>query len=157
VTDAPPPFRPSKLPKASLEAPLEAHWKVMGAEDAKRLHARAQADHARWNPVSPRNRRRFLRVALGTSVAFALLGWFFVAGGLRGFLAFAGFGFLLGAVVALVRPYDYLCGALYGLAAVGAGVVCGARVFVLAPAAAIFYMVGIATGRVEDGKAFDGE
>lgn len=157
MNDDPAKFRPKPLPRASIEAPMEAHWRMMGAEEAKRLHAVAQAEHFRFNPLGPRLRKRFLSISIGTSVAFMVLGWLIVSGTTRVFLPFGGVGLALGAIVAIVRPYDYLAGALYALACLAAAFVMHASLFATFASAVVFYMIGITTGRVEEGKALDGE
>ncbi len=152
-----PRFKPKPLSKASIEAPMEPRWKVMGPDEERRLHALAQAEHHRFNPFGPRLRKRFLTISIGTSVAFMVLGWLVVSGTTRVFLPFGGVGLALGAIVAITRPYDYLAGALYALASVTAGFVMHASLFVVFASAMIFYTIGITTGRVEEGKALDGE
>ena len=157
MNEEPPKWKPKPLSKASIEAPLEARWKAMGPDEAKRLHAVAQAEHHRFNPFSPRLRKRFLTITIGTSVAYMILGWLVVSGTSRVFLPFGGIGLALGAIVAITRPYDYLAGALYALASVTAGVLMHASLFVTFASAMVFYTIGITTGRVEEGKALDGE
>jgi hypothetical protein len=157
VNEEPPKWKPKPLSKASIEAPLEAHWRVMGVDEAKRLHAVAQAEHHRFNPFGPRLRKRFLTITIGTSVAYIVLGWLFVSGTSRVLLPFGGIGLALGAIVAITRPYDYLAGAFYGLASMTAGFLMHASLFGTLAASMVFYMIGITTGRVEEGKALDGE
>jgi hypothetical protein len=157
VTGDAPKFKPKPLSKASIEAPMEARWRVMGPDEARRLHAVAQSEHRRFNPFGPRLRKRFLTISIGTSVAFMVLGWLVVSGTSRVFLPFGGVGLALGAVVAIVRPYDYLAGALYALASLAAALVMHVPLFVTFAAAGVFYMIGITTGRVEEGKSLDGE
>lgn len=157
MSHEPPKWKPRPLSKASIEAPLEPRWKVMGPDEEKRLHAVAQAEYHRLNPLGPRLRKRFLSITIGTSVAFMILGWLLVSGTTRVFLPFGGIGLGLGAVVAILRPYDFLAGALYAFASVTAGFVMHAHLFVTLASAMIFYTIGIMTGRVEEGKALDGE
>ena len=150
-------WKPKPLSKASIEAPMEARWKVMGAEEAKRLHRLAQSEHHRFNPFGPRLRSRFLKVTIGTAVAFVVLGLLFVSWTWRTIPMFGLAGFALGAVVAIFRPYDFLAGLLYGLACLVAGILSGAHLVLLLPAAFLFASIGIAMGRVEQGKVIDGE
>ena len=157
MNDETPKFRPKALSKASLEAPMEPRWKVMGPDEAKRLHAAALAQHHRFNPFGPRLRKRFATITIGTSVAFIVLGWLMVSGTMRVFLPFGGVGLALGAVVAILRPYDFLAGALYALAALVAALMMHTPLLLAMLAAMGFYCIGIMTGRVEEGKALDGE
>ena len=150
-------FKPKPLSKASLEAPMEARWKVMGPEEAKRLHQLAQSEHHRFNPCGPRLRTRFLKVSIGTAVSFVLLGLLLISWSWRVIPTFGLAGFLLGAVVAIFRPYDFLAGLLYGLACLIAGFWQGAHLVLLVPAAFLVACLGIEMGRVEQGKVFDGE
>lgn len=136
---------------------MEAHWKVMGPEEAKRLHEHALAEHHRFNPFGPRLRTRFLKVSLGTSLAFVVMGLLLISWSWRVIPPFAAAGFLLGALVAMFRPYDFLAGFLYAGACVVAGSIHHAHPVLLVPAALAFLIVGIAMGRVEQGKVIDGD
>jgi hypothetical protein len=151
-------FKPKRLPSLSVNVPMERRWDVMGDEEAKRLHARAHAEHRRWSLFAPRNKHRALRCFLLTPVGFATLGWAFVGGNPRTALAFLIAGVALGAMTFLLRPVDYLSGALYAGAGIFAAVLCGKTpLFLLASIALLCGCIGIAQGRVEAMRRLDME
>ncbi len=156
MTDGPR-FHPKPLPKASVEAPLEARWKVMGDEEARRLHQVAQAEHRRWARFGPVSRKRFLVAVIGSSVGFAALGWLFISGNVRSLLYFGVAGAVLGVVNAVVRPAEFLTGLFYALAGFTAVVMMGGHVFQGVLAAFCLGTIGIAVGTTESLKRIDGE
>src|SRR5204863_3458083 len=99
------------------EAPLEPHWRVMGAETEHELHEKSKQEYRRFQPFAPRMRRRLSIYALGTAAGFAGFGWVFLRGNLHTLWLFGGIGALLGVVVAFLRPTDFACGLLYALTA----------------------------------------
>jgi hypothetical protein len=145
------------LSRASVEAPLDPRWKILGPEEAARLHRRRQAEHARWNLLGPRNRRRFLRYFLGTAVGFAGLAWLVIGADARTLLLGAGAGALVGTAMAVLRPSEYLAGGLYGLAGLGTAFAAGRHPLLALLAAMMIGCVGLALGRLEELKRFDQE
>ncbi len=150
-------FHPKPLPKASVEAPLEARWKVMGDEEARRLHERAQAEHRRWARFGPVSRKRFLVAVIGSSVGFALLGWLFISGNTRSLLYFGVAGAFLGVVNAVVRPAEFLTGLFYALAGLVAVLKMGGHILQGILAAFCLGVIGIAVGTTESLKRLDGD
>lgn len=157
------PFKPAKLPLESVEAPLEPHWRVMGAEQEKKLHEKAVAEFHRYRLLGPRMRRRLRIYVLGTAAGFAAVGWFFISGSTRALWVFGGLGALVGAVVAWLRPTDFLCGLIYAFAGVTAQVamfrdVGGRALMMMVVLGALFFgIVGIVCGRMEEFRRLDGE
>jgi len=149
-------FKPARLSRASIEAPMEARWRVMGAQDAARFHRQALAEHARFSRTGPRSRRRFVTLSIGTMIASATLSFvlFFTTWFVP---VFAVAGFVLGAVVAVVRPFDYLCGLLYGLAGLGASLSAHIHPLLALLTGAVFFCIGLVAGRFEEFKVIDGE
>jgi hypothetical protein len=155
-------FKPKNLDRESLEAPLEPQWRVMGADQEKRLYEKSREDYRRFQVFGPRMRRRLRIYVLGTAAGFAAVGWFAISGTLRSLLVFGGLGALLGAVVAFLRPSDFLCGLLYAITAIVAELVVfkggGLGALIMIMSSALFFgIVGIACGRMEEFKRFDGE
>lgn len=151
-------FQPRKIPKVSLEAPLERRWDVMGTEEAKRLHAQRQEEARRFSWRAPRTKKRALRCFVLTPLGFMVLGWAFVGGNPGTALAFFVAGFPLGAMTFVLRPVDYLSGLVYALAGVLACAICGkVHLFQLASIVMLCGCIGIAQGRVEEGRRLDME
>ena len=148
-------FRPKRLRAESVQAPLRPEWKVMGEQEAHRLHEQAVADHRRFQWFGPRMRRRLLRYVVGTAVGFAVIGWLFVTGDVATFVTFFLVGIPLGAVVAVMRPLDFTAGALYALAALVAMFLTHRHLLLAALAALLFGSLGIAIGRGEEMKRLD--
>ncbi len=156
MTDAPR-FQPKPLPKASVEAPLEARWKVMGDDEARRLHARAQDEHRRWARFGPVSRKRFLIAVIGSAVGFAVLGWLFISGNTRTLLYFGAAGAFLGVINVIVRPAEFLTGLFYGLAGLVAVLKMGGHFLQAILAAFCLGTIGIAVGTTRNLKNLDGE
>ena len=156
MTDSPR-FHPKPLPKASVEAPLEPRWKIMGDEEARRLHAVAQAEHRRWARFGPVSRKRLLVSVIGSSIGFAVLGWLFVSGNTRALVYFGVAGAFLGVINAIVRPAEFLTGLFYALAAFVAVLKMGGHVIQAGLAAFCLGSIGIAVGTTESLKRIDGE
>jgi uncharacterized membrane protein YjjP (DUF1212 family) len=157
------PFNPKPLPRVSVEVPMEPRWKVMGAEDAKRLHERAQAQHERFRPMGARRRRRFVRYVLGTAIGFAAIGFLFVAGDFRTIWVHFLVGMPLGAIVAWTDPGDFATGALYAAAGFLATVLRRpfhgwselAALLMACLVALLMGCIGIALRRAEENKRMD--
>ncbi len=156
MSDAPR-FQPKPLSKASVEAPLEARWKVMGDEEARRLHARALDEHRRWARFGPVSRRRFLVAVIGSAVGFAALGWLFISGNTRALLYFGVAGACLGVANVLVRPAEFLTGLFYGLAGLVAVLQMGGHILQGILAAFCLGTIGVAVGTTRSLKRLDGE
>lgn len=137
---------------------MERRWDVMGADEAKRLHAKAQAEAERFSLTGARGKRRFVRYLVLTPLGFALLGWFFVGSDVRTIAIFLAIGVPLGALVMLTRPDDYLCGLIYGACGLAA-IACTGRVGLLSLAFGTLLIgtVGMIVGRGEEVRRFDGE
>lgn len=156
------PFKPKKLGRESLDTPLEPQWRVMGADQEKRLHERTVEQYRRFQVWGPRMRRRLRIYVLGTAAGFAVVGWLFLLATWRTLWIFGGVGAALGAVVAVLRPSDFLCGLLYALTGLAGSVILmrnvglGAIGIVLS-CTLFFFVVGVALGRVEEFKRLDGE
>jgi hypothetical protein len=155
-------FKPKPLPRISVDVPMEARWKVMGPEDAKRLHERAQEQHERFRPMGARRRRRLVRYVLGTALGFAAIGFLFVAGDFTTIWVHFLVGMPLGAVVAWTYPGDFTTGALYAVAGFVATVL--RRPMHGSPVAAVLFgclvallmgCIGIALGGAEANKRMD--
>ncbi len=151
-------FKPRKIPKVSLEAPLERRWDVMGDEEAKRLHARRQEQAVRFSWRGPRTKKRALRCFVLTPLGFMVFGWAFVGGNPRTALAFLAAGVPLGALTFFLRPVDYLSGLVYALCGVLAAALAGRpNVLMLLMVGMLCGCVGIAQGRVEMDRRMDME
>ena len=155
----PPRFRPKRLRAESVEAPLEPQWKVMGAEQSRELHEEALAQHRRYAFLGPRWRRRMTRYVVGTVVGFGFLGWLLVGGDWPTVRSFLLVGAPLGAIVGHWRPLDFTAGALYALAAMVASILAGRTnaltMLLMMMAGLVCGCIGIALGRVEEGKRLD--
>jgi hypothetical protein len=155
-------FKPKKLDRESLETPLEPQWRVMGPDAEHRLHEKSKAQYRRFRSFGARSRRRVRVYTLGTAIGFAAIAWLLIDASLRTIWVFGGVGAALGIVVAILRPTDYLCGLLYGMAGLAGywwlrpG---GGRVGVLMAMLTLlcFGTIGIACGRVEEFKRIDGD
>jgi hypothetical protein len=153
-------FRPKPLPKASVEAPLQPHWRTLPKEDAERLHARSLAEHRRFARFGPRTRRRLWRLGAGTTVSFLLVGWLLV--GVVHWVVPAT-GLLVGLLVACVRMPDSFLPALYGgaafaMIAVGLhGLHSALDVMRFGFGACLFACMGVLVGHSEEFRRLDGE
>jgi hypothetical protein len=152
-----PRFRPKALSRESVEAPLEPHWRLMGPEEEKRLHRLAVAEHRRFRPFGPRWRGRMVHYGLGTAAGFAIAGFLLVSASPHVAATFAAVGLLLGAGVAILRPLDFLCGTLYGIAGFAATAASGLHLLLAVLAGGAAFGIGIAIGRGEEFKRVDGE
>lgn len=149
-------FRPKRLRAESVEAPLEPQWKVMGEEEAQRLHEKSLAQHRRLAPLGGRWRRRMVRYVVGTAVGFGLLGWFLIGSDWATLRSYTITGIPLGALVALWRPLDFTAGSLYALAGMSASLFAGrTNLLMVMLAGLVCGCIGIALGRVEEGKRLD--
>ncbi len=149
-------FKPRKIPAVSLEAPLERRWEVMGDEEAARLHAQRQEEAVRFSWRAPRTKRRAIRCFVLTPLGFMVLGWAFVGGNPRTALAFLLAGFPLGVLTFVLRPVDYLSGLVYAVCGVLAAVIAAKpHVMMLLLIAMFCGCIGIAQGRVEQGRRLD--
>jgi hypothetical protein len=155
-------FKPRKLDRESLEAPLEPQWRVMGAEQEQRQYEKSKAQYRRFQTLGPRTRRRLRVYVLGTSVGFACIAWLLIDASFRSLWVFGGVGAVLGAAVAFLHPTDFLCGLLYGVAGLvgyfllrpGSG---HAGILMALLTLMCFGTIGIACGRAEESKRMDGE
>ena len=150
-------FKPKPLDRESLDVPLDPRWKVMGPEEEARLHARAVADHRRFQPLNPRMRRRLIVYVLGTAVGFALLGWLFLSASWRALAIFAGAGAALGAAVAWLRPSRFTTSGLYAVAGLVGSYVLGTHALLALLTGMLCASVGVLMGVLEELKRFDGE
>lgn len=156
MSEEPAKFKPKRLPSISVDAPLERRWDVMGADEAKRLHARRQDEARRFSWFGPRAKKRAFRALVLTPVGFALVGWAFVGGNPRTWLTFLGFGVPLGLLWLVVRPLDYTAGLIYALCGVAATAVAGkTHLPLLASTGLLCLSIGIALGRVEESRRLD--
>jgi hypothetical protein len=152
------PFKPKPLPSVSVEAPMERRWDVMGAEESRRLHARAQADVRRFSWTGPRARRRMVRCFLLTPIGFAAIGWVFVAGNSKTLVAFLVAGLLLGVLTFVFHPLDFLSGAIYALCGLAAAALCGRTSILVLPSILLLCgSIGIVQGRMEELRRIDEE
>lgn len=150
-------FKPKSLPRESVEAPMQPHWRVMGSEEEKRLHAQAVEEHRRFSPSSRRNRRRFLRYVVVSAIGFGVGGWAVAQDNLKSFLVFAGVGSLVGALFSWWRPIDFLAGLIYAAFGLLGGLLVGAHLLIAVLASLWFGIIGIAVGRQVEMRRMDGE
>jgi hypothetical protein len=154
-------FKPKKLDRESIEAPLEPQWRAMGPEQERRLLEKSREEYRRFQAFGPRARRRVRVYMLGTAAGFAVIGWFLIDGSLRAIWIFGAVGAGLGLGVALLRPTDFLCGLLYAIAGLVASLLHrgGGRAGMLMAllTAFCFGCIGIACGRAEDYRRTDGD
>jgi len=150
-------FKPKALGRESVEAPMEPHWKVMGPKAEKELHAKAQAQHRRFQTFAPLSRRRLLLYVPGTAAGFAFLAWFFLRASLQTLAIFGAVGAVLGAAVAWFRPLDFTAGALYMLAGLLGAFLLGTQILMSLLFGMLSACVGLVIGRAEEWKRYDGE
>ena len=154
-------FRPKRLPKEVVDVPIEGHWRALPPEEAEEFRRRNLAQYRRFRPFSKTMRRRFLSCTIGSAVGFAAVGWLFVQATAAVALAFLGVGLVVGVVVTWWRPADFKAGGFYALAAFVAVVLgIGASLVALFKgilAALLFSCIGIALGRVQEGRNLDQE
>jgi hypothetical protein len=149
-------FKPKKLSATSLEAPMQRRWDVMGADEAKRLHAKAQTEAQRFSWTGPRTKKRLLRYLVLTPLGFALLGWFFVGTDLRTFAAFLLVGLPVGGLMMVIRPADYLAGLIYAICGLVAIVWTGrVGLMSLAFGTLLIGSIGMIVGRGEEMRRMD--
>jgi hypothetical protein len=142
-----------------VDVPVEAHWRSLPEDDAKRFHEKALAEHRKFAAFGPRRRRRLRRYVLYGAVGYALFAWLFLVR--PPILAFAGLGAVAGAAVALLRTGDFTTGLVLGGAAFAAMTATQhptvLQFLFTASACLLFGAIGILVGRGEEMKRFDGE
>ena len=148
-------YKPKPLSAESYEAPMEPHWRVMGASEEQRLHAQAIAQHRRFRPFGPRLRGRLLRYVLGSAAGFFVICWFFVSMRLTTCLTFGAVGAAAGTVFCYVRPGQTLGSLLYALFGLAASCAAGLPMIKAMFTMLAFIVVGSAVGIGEDAKRMD--
>lgn len=154
-------FRPKRLPKEAVDVPIEGGWRSLPPEDAEEFRRRNLAQYRRFRPFGKTMRRRFLTCTIGSALSFALGGWLLVQATAAVALAFLGVGLVVGVIVTWWRPADFQAGGLYAIAALLAVVLgIGGSLAALLKgilAALLFGCIGIALGRVQEGRNLDQE
>ncbi len=159
MSDAPK-FKPKSLKAESIEAPLEARWKILGPEEAKKLHEKAIDEHRRFRRFGPRTQKRALRLGLGGLLVFTAITWPLVG---RFFWPAPLLGLFAGLVVTALRPPDTTLALLYGgagftslLGGYGWSVHSAFEMICLAGGTLIFSAIGWGVGLGEDLRRLDG-
>jgi hypothetical protein len=154
------PFRPARLSREAVEAPLPGFLARTDLKEAKRVQAIAVANRRRWAPFGKAMQRRLLRGALGGAVVSGVVGWLMLASSLGGFVVFTLLGGLAGAAVAVLALGAFLAGALFGAVAM-AGLGMSGVFGITGPAGiskiVLFALIGVVLSIGEAAQRSDGD